>query len=52
LGDDGTDLAGGGGDTVRGGAVARGEALAGDDEGRSIGACVIVLVDDQESRIG
>ena len=38
LGDDGTDLARGGGETVRGGAVAGREAFAGDDEGGGVGA--------------
>lgn len=38
LGNDGTDLAGGGRDTVGGGTVAGGEALAGHDEGGSVGA--------------
>ena len=38
LRNDGTDLAGGGGEAVRGGAVASWEALAGDDEGRGIGS--------------
>ena len=38
LGDDGADFARGGGDAVRGGAVAGGEALAGDDEGGRVGA--------------
>lgn len=38
LGDDGTDLARGGGDTVGGRTVAGGEALAGNDEGGGVGA--------------
>ena len=38
LGDDGANLAGGGGQAVRGGAVAGGEALAGHDEGGGVGA--------------
>ena len=38
LGDDGADLARGGRQAVRGGAVARGEALAGHDEGGGVGA--------------
>ena len=36
--DDGADLAGCGRDAVRGGAVTRGEAFAGDDECGSVGA--------------
>lgn len=38
LGDDGADLAGGGGEAVGGGAVAGWEALAGNDEGGGVGA--------------
>ncbi|KAH9822789.1 dnaJ homolog-like protein subfamily C member 21 [Teratosphaeria destructans] len=38
LGDDGAELAGGGGEAVGGGAVAGGEALAGHDEGGGVGA--------------
>lgn len=38
LRDDGADLAGRGGEAVRGGAVAGREALAGDDEGGGVGA--------------
>lgn len=38
LGDNGTDLAGGGGDTVASGSVAGGEALARNDEGGRVGA--------------
>ena len=38
LRDDGADLAGRGGQAVRGGAVAGGEALAGHDEGGGVGA--------------
>ena len=41
LGNDGTDLAGGGRDAMRGAPVACGEALTGDDEGRSVGPCVV-----------
>jgi hypothetical protein len=40
LGDDGTDLAGASGDTVRGGTVAGGEALSGHDEGGGVGSPV------------
>ena len=40
LRDDGADLAGRGGQAVRGGAVAGGETLAGNDEGRSVRAKV------------
>ena len=40
LGDDGADFAGSSGQTVRGGAVAGWEALAGDDEGSSIRTAV------------
>ena len=39
LGDDGADFAGCGADAVGGGAVAGGEAFAGDDEGGCVGAC-------------
>lgn len=38
LGNDGTELTGGGGDTVGGGAVASGETFAGDDEGGGVRA--------------
>lgn len=38
LRDDGADFAGGGGEPVRGGAVAGGETFAGDDEGGGVGA--------------
>ena len=44
LGDDGADLAGRGGETVRGGAVARGETFTGYDEGGSVRAWVDVLI--------
>lgn len=40
LADDGSDLAGGSGDTVGGGTVTGGEHLTGDDKGGSVGACV------------
>ena len=45
LRNDRADLARGGGDTVRGGAVAGGEALAGNDEGGGVGAWEDVLTD-------
>jgi hypothetical protein len=40
LADDGSDLAGGSGDTVGGGTVTGGEHLTGDNKGGGVGACV------------
>jgi hypothetical protein len=55
LRDDGTNLAGTGGETVGGGAVARGKALAGNNESSGVGApwksLVSVCVDDVMMRL-
>lgn len=53
LGDDGTDLAGSGGDTVGSRSVASREALSGDDEGGGVGAEVEEeLGEDVDGKLG